>query len=82
MKNNNFTQGFVESCIDSGLGLPDIKALLNKQASVDLFDSPQFTKGFISVVGQTRFDNMSRLEKAACVEQLQTQLLPKTELDK
>jgi len=82
MKNTNFTQGFVEACIGNGLGLPQIRGLLSKQACVSLFDKQEFTDGFKSVVGENRYNNMSALEKAACVEQLQAQLLtPETEPD-
>ena len=83
MKNTNFTQGFVEACIGNGLGLPQIKELLRKQACASLFDKTEFTDGFKSVVGECRYNNMSILEKAACVEQLQSQLLsPEPESDK
>jgi len=74
MKNKNFTHGFVETCVSSGLGLPKIKLLLSKQASIDIFDSDDFKKGFSSVVGERRLNSMTQLEKASCVESLYRQV--------
>ena len=74
MKNKNFTHGFVETCVSRGLGLPQIKSLLSKQASVDIFEGDQFKKGFAGILGETRLKNMTALEKAACVESLYKQV--------
>lgn len=74
MKNHNFTKGFVEACVQHGLGINDVRSLLQKQACVDLFQNEAFAQGFKSVVGEQRYENMSILEKAACLEALQTDL--------
>ena len=74
MKNKNFTHGFVETCVSRGLGLPQIKSLLAKQASVDVFEGDEFKRGFASILGENRLNNMSALEKAACVESLYKQV--------
>lgn len=74
MKNSNFTEGFVETCIEHGLNIADVRELLSKQACVDLFNNKAFAEGFKSIVGETRYENMSILEKAACVEKLQSDL--------
>jgi hypothetical protein len=74
MKNSNFTQGFVEACIGHGLGIHDVRSLLNKQACVDLFNNDAFAAGFKSIVGDKRYTNMTVLEKAACIESLKRDL--------
>ena len=74
MKNKNFTHGFVETCVSNGLGLPQIKLLLSKQASIDVFDSDTFKQGFASVVGENRLASLAQLEKAACVESVYQQV--------
>ena len=74
MKNHNFTKGFVEACVEHGLGIHDVRSMLQKQACVDLFKNEAFAQGFKTVVGEQRYENMSVLEKAACLEALQTDL--------
>ena len=74
MKNKNFTEGFVQTCLENGLNIDQVKGLLQKQACVDLFNNEAFAKGFKSVVGDLRYENMTILEKAACIEKLKTDL--------
>jgi len=74
MKNKNFTEGFVETCIDNGMNIDQVRSLLKKQACVDLFNNEAFAQGFKSIVGDLRYTNMSILEKAACIEKLKTDL--------
>lgn len=74
MKNKNFTEGFVETCIDNGMNIGQVRSLLKKQACVDLFNNEAFAHGFKSIVGDVRYTNMSILEKAACIEKIKTDL--------
>jgi hypothetical protein len=79
---NKFKLGFIEHCIDNNLGLHQIEDLVQKQACVDIFDSPSVSKGFTSEVGEIRTSNMTQFEKAACIKKTFDKLLTEVGTEK
>lgn len=79
---NKFKLGFIEHCIDNNLGLHQIEDLVQKQACVDIFDSPSVSKGFTSEVGEIRTANMTQFEKAACIKKTFDKLLTEVGTEK
>jgi hypothetical protein len=65
---DNFDEGFVQTCIDSGLNMQQTEALHKIATYAKAFDKKEFMEGFNRVVGPYRAENMSAIEKASCVK--------------
>lgn len=67
-KKEDFERGFVETCIDKGLNVNQTNELYKAALYANAFDQKDFLQGFESVAGPHRANNMSLIEKAACVK--------------
>lgn len=68
MITENYKEGFVEQCLDSGLTLEQTGELLKKATFAHGFDDVNFLEGFENVHGVGSAAVLSPLEKAEVVE--------------
>ena len=66
---DNFDEGFVQACMDRNLNVEQITELHKIASYAEAFNKEEFIKGFTDIVGVHRAENMSILEKAACVKE-------------
>ena len=68
MITENYKEGFVEQCLDSGLTLEQTEELLKKATFAHGFDDANFLEGFENIHGEGSAAKLSPLEKAEVVE--------------